>query len=482
MNRQHQIAALTLGLAAGIIIAANSPRATAHWQLFALAAFVLIALAFFVRRLTVLSLIPLSIFGGIFYYQIWHSATTHHSIAADIGQVVQVQGRVDGTPYWGSDGSYILRLTNLVANGQPMAGSLRVKTLLSNGQEGYTVATGGKLYHTAAGEDAQLIYADTQVVSTRRPWLVRVKTAYTSGLERALPEPASLYMEGIVIGNRSGLPTDIQDELNRIGLAHLVAISGYNLTILIMIFHKMIRTRWKWLLLVSSLWIILGFVLITGAVASIVRAGVMSTLFLLFQHYGKRLSAVYALLLTALITILIRPAYLLSDIGWQLSFTSLAGIVLLSDPIRQMFPARFKLLPEIFAVTLAAQIFTLPLIAYHFGQLSLIAPLSNLLVMPFVPVLMGAGMAAGLVGLVLPGLAGALFAPLNALVSWQLDLIRYLSDLHFAALDIRTPSLRLLLSYYVIAVGAVTIRYLPGARIRYNKMQHELDLNSEQAI
>ncbi len=473
MKRQHQVVVLTLGVAAGIIVAANSPIA-APWQIAVLAMIVVVGAAFFAKRLTALSLIPLSVFGGILYFQLWHHNVTTHSVANLIGQNVSMSGQVVGTPFWDSDGQYVLTLTHLSVNGQPYSGTIRVKSLLSNAQEGYTIATSGKLYHTAAKADAQIIYADTQIISMQQPWLVRVKNNFDNGLTNALPKPANQFMEGIILGNRSGLPTDIQDELNRIGLAHIIAVSGYNLTILIIILHKTMCTKWKWLLMISSLWMIVGFVLLTGAVASIVRAGVMSGLFVVFHYYGKRLSAAYALALTALITILINPAYLLSDLGWQLSFAALAGIVFFADPIKQLLPKRLPLLSEIIAVTLAAQILTIPLIAFTFGQLSLIAPLSNLLIMPFIPLLMAVGLAAGFVGMIFPNMASIIFAPLNVLVRWLLELVSYLANLHFAALDIARPSLLLLLSYYGVVLGAMLIRWLPHHSLRYNKLQKEV--------
>src|SRR5262249_47658042 len=150
---------------------------------------------------------------------------------------------------------------------------------------------------------------------------------------------------------------------NRTGLAHMAAVSGYNLTILIVLLHRLLRSKWKWLLTISSLWLMLGFVLITGAPASIVRAGIMGALFVLFRYYGQRLSGPYALTLTTLITILINPGYLF-DLGWQLSIMALGGIVFLTEPIKRLLPLRPKLLQDIAAATLAAQLLTLPLIAF----------------------------------------------------------------------------------------------------------------------
>ena len=180
------------------------------------------------------------------------------------------------------------------------------------------------------------------------------------------------------------------------------------------------------------------------------RAGIMTTIFLVLRYYGKDRAVLPALGICAAIMVAISPSYLLTDLSWQLSFLSLVGIVVLTPRLQLLLPSRPKLLMELLAVTLAAQIATLGLIAYKFGQISLIAPLANLIVMPAIPALMLAGMSLVILHQLIPSLSVSIGIWLAYGTNELFDLLRYISGWRIAQLNIIQPSLWQITIYYSV--------------------------------
>lgn len=201
-------------------------------------------------------------------------------------------------------------------------------------------------------------------------------------------EPKSSLMSGILYGARSGLPKDLLENFNRVGLTHIIAISGYNISVVaaallgVLIYSGINRRQ--------AFWIVTGgiilFVLFSGASASVVRAGIMGIIVLLAGFAGRSSRVGNILVITAAIMLLLNPFILIWDAGFQLSFIATLGLVYLS-PL-------FSAWPEILAVTFSAIIATLPLILFQFGRLSLVAPVVNILVLWLIPFLMLFGFLA----------------------------------------------------------------------------------------
>lgn len=238
--------------------------------------------------------------------------------------------------------------------------------------------------------------------------ILKIKSRFVAGINQALPEPHAALMSGILIGARRGIPQNLLDDFSRVGVTHIIAISGSNITIIaaallaILSVAGLGRQLSFWLLSAS----ILLFVIATGASASVVRAAIMAILVLLARRLGRASRAGNALVLAAFTMLVINPKILVFDLGFQLSFLATVGLVYL-DPL---ITAYLKNWPEVFGLkqaltaTLAAIIMTTPLVLYQFGRLSLIAPLANLAIVPLVPLTMLAGFVTGIVGMVWPPL------------------------------------------------------------------------------
>lgn len=232
-------------------------------------------------------------------------------------------------------------------------------------------------------------------------------------INRLLSEPEASFAAGLLIGARRGIPEEVQTAFNRTGTTHIIAISGYNITLIATIFQAMLlplvgRKRAFWVIVIA-----LGvFVILTGAQASVVRAAVMGVIVLLAKRLGRRSRMTTALALAAVVMVLSNPLVLRDDKGFQLSFLATIGLVYLSPRLERytrFVTGRFGLRDSLTA-TLASTLATLPLIVVTFGRLSLVALIANMLILPMIPLAMALSFGAVV--------TATFFVPLGTLVSW----------------------------------------------------------------
>jgi competence protein ComEC len=224
----------------------------------------------------------------------------------------------------------------------------------------------------------------------------------------------------LLFGIKSDLPDSLSNNFNQAGLTHIIALSGFNITIIaasLLWLLRFLPLRWRFSLAMA---VIILFVLMTGASPSVTRAAIMGILVLLAGMTGRLADSGIALLLAAVAMLLDNHIVLSHDVGFQLSFAATIGIIYLSPVFEDIFKKIPRWLSGYLSPTLAALVFSTPLLVYQFERLSLIAPLSNLLVLPVVALAMGLGFIAVIGGLVYPpvGLAIGLLAvwPLNYII------------------------------------------------------------------
>jgi competence protein ComEC len=254
-------------------------------------------------------------------------------------------------------------------------------------------------------------------------WLYAFKAHAKNVIAQILPEPQASLLTGILLGDDSGITHSVQDAFRATGTSHIIAISGYNVTILVGLLSlgvvRLVGRRRAFYILVASL---LTYMALVGASASVVRAVIMGIVFLFAMQVGRQGLALNALFVTALVMTLYDPTWLW-DLGFQLSFVATLGLILYATPLQKIvegwlgraLPSKhvkpvIDVLSDTLLVTLAAQITTTPLLAYYFTQFSPFSLLTNVLVLPAQPGVMAAG------GLAL--LAGLVFIPLGQVVGW----------------------------------------------------------------
>ncbi len=216
--------------------------------------------------------------------------------------------------------------------------------------------------------------------------------------------PQSLILEGIILGNNKTMTQDLRDKLNGTGLRYLTAISGVHVIIVSAILMSFLLALgfWRGQAFYFSIIFIWLYIVLTGFSASGIRAAIMGSIFLLAQKLGRQNTSSRTITLAGALMLLENPLLLFYDVGFQLSFLASFGIIyfkpLLDYIIKIVSKDRFKNLVNMISVTLTAQIFTIPIMVYNFGNISLIAPLTNLLVIPIFYPLMFFGFLASILG------------------------------------------------------------------------------------
>ena len=222
------------------------------------------------------------------------------------------------------------------------------------------------------------------------------------GLNTIVPEPEASLGAGILLGVRSSIDPDVSAAFATAGLTHVVAISGWNIAIVGALVARLLdglRRRVGGRLLVEPLTALAigGYVVLVGSSPSVIRAALMAGALMLGRQAGSRAHAASALMLAALAMLLVAPS-VLWDVGFQLSLLATAGLIAFGAPIERRLHRLPGWLREPVALTLAAQLTTLPVILATFERVSLVAPIANVLVVPLVPLVMLASAVAALVG------------------------------------------------------------------------------------
>jgi competence protein ComEC len=269
---------------------------------------------------------------------------------------------------------------------------------------------------------ASLVLAVGGVVALALVHSTEIRDRAGAALKQGMPAREAALARGFVLGEDEGIDPGTVENFRRSGLSHLLAVSGQNVALLALLampllaaFGLPLRARLVWIL-----GLIVVYVSLAGAGPSIQRAGVMGALSVLATLSGRRASRLYALAVAAIATLAVEPR-IAADVGWQLSFAAVLGILLLAAPLRATLVARVgpgparRALAEGAALTISATFATAPLIAFHFGEVSTTTLLANLLVMPAVAPAMWLGMLAAAGGQI-PGFPVELVNSVNALL------------------------------------------------------------------
>lgn len=261
-------------------------------------------------------------------------------------------------------------------------------------------------------------------------------------LQSLFPSPESDLLAGILLGRDFGLSAELQEAFRRTGTTHIIAISGFNMAVLAGLFSSIFTRIFgkRWGVFTAVIGIILYTVLVGGS-AAVVRAAIMGCLGVLGGMFGRRQNGLNSLGFASLGMMLANPN-ILWDIGFQLSVAATLGLVLYAQPLEEWFIKLSKRrmseeraekivgpVSEFFLFSLAAQIMTLPIIAYHFGNFSWLALLANPLILPPQSLVMILGGLALLAGLILPSLGKIFAAVAQPFVTYTIRMVEWIAKL-----------------------------------------------------
>ncbi len=317
---------------------------------------------------------------------------------------------------------------------------------------GDTVVVSGKLMPTLGNNQASISFATMRIVQRGASPIDTVRRKFAAGMQSALPEPVASFGMGLLIGQRSTLPKDVSDALLAVGLTHIIAVSGYNLTIIVEAARRLCGGRSKYQMMAVCCTLIVVFILITGNSPSIVRAGIISMLSMWAWYFGRTIAPLALLLSAAAVTVIANPLYLWGNVSWYLSFLAFFGVVVLGPLVTWRLYKGKKpgLVIQVLIESICAEIMTLPYILYIFGQMSTVSLLANVLVVALVPLAMLLCVTAGLAGMALPMVAGWLAWPARLVLTYMLDTARLLSRIPHAFAEGLGLSFTQLAGWYVI--------------------------------
>ena len=406
-----------------------------------------------VARIVMLSVLWLLL--GMWRYAIASPIGDAQAISTFIGTgKVEVQGAVSDEPkLQGKIRVLVISVSNLSTNGgtswQNVHGQLEVQTLGGliddpyGANYGDNVELQGKLQsptpYTATGIFATMTFPRISVSSNGGNPIIaalyHLRTAMANIIAQSLPQPEAAILIAILLGLRTPALKPLVPLFADTGTIHLIVPSGFKVTILAGLIVA--STRWlyekretskshmlpaqrkgrkgiRWAVTALVIVCIAAYTILSGGGPAALRAGIMGILLIIAPRIGRIYNVYTALALTALLMSLFDP-FVLWDVGFQLSFLGTLGIVLLTPHIQRLFrmleqfPFGYTL-GEINAVTLAAQIATLPIIAINFNIISFIAPVANILTVPLLSIMVFLGFLIGATGFV--------FAPLSVLYGW----------------------------------------------------------------
>jgi competence protein ComEC len=281
--------------------------------------------------------------------------------------------------------------------------------------------------------------------------LIRFENNLENVLKTLIPGMKGSLTSGVLLGDKQ-ITKENREEFITTGTTHIIALSGYNVSIVANFFKDM----FSFLPLAGALAMggiaIVLFVVMTGLQSSAVRAGIMGCIVLFAKAKGRQANIGLVLMLAAFVMTAVNPYTLYYDVSSQLSFLATVGIIYFAPTVSHWFtwlPEKKLGLPwrEIAAGTIGTQMFVLPYILYKTGVLSIISPITNIAVLPFMPYLMAFGAVVAIVGIIFLPLAMPFALIAEGIAGAILFLIHVSTKIPLAAVPLVTPFWAMALMY-----------------------------------
>lgn len=305
-------------------------------------------------------------------------------------------------------------------------------------------------------------------------FILKIRNDLEKSLAKIIPQPEAALAQGILFGGSNRLSKEMQDLFSQTGMSHIVAVSGYNVTIIAeyLMIIGIFLGLWRTQAFYAAILGIFIFIAAIGFPSSALRAGVMGILILWAIKNGRLANFENAILLAGTIMLVINPLILRWDIGFQLSFLATIGLVKLSPIWEKYILKKYKAwgITEIIMMTISAQLFVLPIILYNFHNLALISILANVLILPVIPVTMLFALLTTIFSFVFYPLALIFGWLAYALLKYEIEIIALLASWKFSNVTIDNFSYLSVVIWYVV-LGSVI--YFINKKIVYKHQEDE---------
>ena len=299
--------------------------------------------------------------------------------------------------------------------------------------------------------------------------ILAFKEKLRESIYQNLSPPQGSILGAIILGDKQKISEEWKNKLNIAGVRHITAVSGLHVTVLSSILMTLLLWLgfWRQQAFYFAILIITLFVVMTGLQPSAIRAGIMGSLFLIAQYFGRMSSASRAIFFAGAVMLAQNPLLLKLDVGFQLSFLAMLGIIYLLP----VFQNWLKFIPwlqakSILAMTFSAYLFTLPILIYNFGYISLVAPLVNILIIPLLYWIMIFGFIFASFGIISPIVGWILSFPAWFLLTYLTKVVDFFSKLPWAYKTFENVNLIFLLISYLI-LGFVTWRVQEKQKLKF---------------
>lgn len=291
--------------------------------------------------------------------------------------------------------------------------------------------------------------------------IIDLRKLFITTIYNIYPKEEAVFLWWILIWARESVPKELKQDFNNSGLAHLIAVSWFNITILI-IFLTFLLQYFPIIFRVTIITLsIIFFTILVGDTAPVIRASIMGLIWYYILLSGRKWNILSIILLTLIIMIIISPLSLNYDISLHLSFFAVLGIVYIQKPLEKIF----NFLPNIleiktaFTLTLSALSFTLPIMILNFGQMSILAPFSNIAVTWTIPLAMLLGFTSIIVHIVYPlgGIIVWYFAWI--LLKWDIIVIHFFWKLKWSIIkfDFWVYKYHLEILYFLVLIFLIIL-------------------------
>jgi competence protein ComEC len=340
-------------------------------------------------------------------------------------------------------------------------------------------------YLLAQGAEYQIAFAQVEVTDNDlgNPIIAKLlifKSAFMDNIEKTIAEPAVGLGEGLLLGVKQALGEELESAFRETGIIHIVVLSGYNVMLVVAFvmyvlgYFLSLRPR-----IVVGIIAIVMFALLVGLSATVVRASIMAGLVLIAQATGRIYLVMRGLLFAGLVMILFNPFLLIYDVGFQLSFLATLGLILIAPTLEQLFSK----VPSVVGIrlflvaTIATQIAVLPLLLYQIGQLSSVAILVNILVLPMVPVAMLLTFSTGMLAFVSSKLALLMSFPTYWSLTYINSLALWFADFSLSSFVIPSFPFYIVVIAYVFMAIILWKTFRPELGFGYSEMAEQLIIN-----